>query len=110
MKQADCISPCPSTISSVRPESVDVEQQPRPKKKRVHDELESLLMMKLSNMQDPIIDDEDELFGRQIAAVLRRFTKRQKAVAKLRIHNVLLDVEFPEETPQTYPFSGILEK
>ena len=49
-------------------------------------------------------DDEDELLGRQVAATLRRFTKRQKAVAKLRIHSVLLAVEFPEEqiTPQTY--------
>ena len=40
-------------------------------------------------------DDEDELYGRQVAATIRRFTNREKALAKLRIQQVLLDIEFP---------------
>ena len=38
--------------------------------------------------------DEDGLFARQIAATLRRFTYQQKAVAKVRIQQVLMDIEF----------------
>ena len=38
--------------------------------------------------------DEEEHFGKNIAAVMRRFTNRQKAVAKLQIQQVLLNVEF----------------
>jgi hypothetical protein len=41
-------------------------------------------------------DDEDQLFGRQVAITLHRFTSRQKAMAKLRMQQVLIDVEFPE--------------
>lgn len=40
--------------------------------------------------------DEEELFGCSVAAVLKRFTNHQKAVAKFRIQKVLFDVEFPE--------------
>lgn len=40
--------------------------------------------------------DEEELFGMHIAAVLRRLTNRQKAMARLKIQQVLTDVEFPE--------------
>ena len=39
-------------------------------------------------------DEEDELFGRQVGATLRR---RQKSQAKLRIQQILMDVEFPDE-------------
>jgi hypothetical protein len=41
-------------------------------------------------------DDEDQLFGHQVAITLHHFTSRQKAMAKLCIHQVLIDVEFPE--------------
>ena len=41
--------------------------------------------------------DEEELFGRHITAVLRRFPARQKATAKLKIEQILVDIEFPED-------------
>ena len=47
--------------------------------------------------QQRVIEDEDELFGKQVAMVMRRLTSRQKAMAKLRIQQVFLDVEFPPE-------------
>lgn len=40
--------------------------------------------------------DEDELFGKTVAATLRRFDLRKKAMAKLRIQTVLMDIEFPD--------------
>ena len=43
-------------------------------------------------------EDEDQLFGRQIATTLHRLTSRQKATAKLRIQQILIDVEFLDET------------
>lgn len=39
-------------------------------------------------------EDEEGLFGRQLAATLRRFPSHHKAAAKLRIQQVLLDIEF----------------
>jgi hypothetical protein len=49
--------------------------------------------------QQRVIVDEDELFGKQVAMVMQRLNSRQKAVAKLRIQQVFLDIEFPPETP-----------
>ena len=46
--------------------------------------------------------DEETHFGLQVAATIRRFNPRQKALAKLRIEQVLVDVEFPPEFPTNY--------
>ena len=43
-------------------------------------------------------EDEDGLFGRQLAATLRRFPSHHKAAAKLRIQQVLLDIEFGSDS------------
>ncbi len=42
-------------------------------------------------------EDEDELFGKQLAATLRRLSGRQKAYAKMQIQKVLLEIEYPEK-------------
>ena len=49
--------------------------------------------------QQRIVDDEDELFGKQVAMVTRRLNSKQKAMAKLRIQQVFLEIEFPPEGP-----------
>ena len=48
--------------------------------------------------QQKVIEDEDELFGKQVAMVMRRLNSKQKATAKLRIQQVFLDVEFPPDS------------
>ena len=48
--------------------------------------------------QQKVIEDEDELFGKQVAMVMRRLSSKQKATAKLRIQQVFLDVEFPPDS------------
>ena len=47
--------------------------------------------------QQRVVEDEDELFGKQVAMVMRRLTSKQKAMAKLQIQQVFLDVEFPPD-------------
>lgn len=47
-----------------------------------------------------VIEDEDELFGKQVAMVTRRLDSKQKATAKLRIQQVFLDIEFPPDREQ----------
>ena len=42
-----------------------------------------------------VADDEEGLFGKQVAASLRRFTAHQKAIAKLKVLQTLTDIEFP---------------
>ena len=46
------------------------------------------------NAKQDADSDKDGLFGRQIAATLRRFTTQQKAIAKLRFQQILVDIEF----------------
>jgi hypothetical protein len=43
--------------------------------------------------------DADELFCLSVAASLRRFSPQKKALAKLRIQQVMYDVEFLDEVP-----------
>ena len=75
------------------------EQQPKKicRKRQRDDIVDDMLIRNLSNLGEAN-DNEDELFGRQVAATLR-FTNRQKATAKLCIQSVLVDVEFPAEDP-----------
>jgi len=58
------------------------------------------------NENRPPEPTEDDHFGRSVAKTLERFDEHKKAMAKLRIQQVLFDVEFGrygqfEETPTT---------
>ena len=48
-------------------------------------------------------EDEDGLFGRQLAATLHRFPSHQNAVAKLRIHQLLMEIEFGSDMYESTP-------
>ena len=69
---------------------------PLPKKRKRKDEDKGehtyydLLVRNLKALEQTCTpsQDDDELFGRQVAATLRRFTARQKAPAKLWIQGV----------------------
>ena len=82
--------------STVSVESVAPPPSKR-KKSRVGDDVEELLVRNLKQLEERRGDDEEELFGRTVAATLRRLSQRQRAVAKMRIQTMLLDIEFPEE-------------
>ena len=93
-------SPAPSASSS------DVLQSPAKRKKSRGDEVEEVILCSLKSLQErrrgkeqQQQSDEEAHFGQQIAATLRRFTPRQKALAKLQIELVLFSVEFPPEFP-----------
>ena len=69
------------------------------KKVKAGNDIEELIVRNLHDLnQRKKRVDEDELFGRSIAATLRRFSYRQKAHAKLKIQSLLLGIEFPDET------------
>ena len=73
-----------------------------PKKRRIRaDEVDELLVKSLNSLQEKkaktVTIDEEGHFGKQVAASLRRYTPRQRAIAKLRIQQVLTEVEFPPE-------------
>lgn len=68
-------------------------------KKRKTSSMDQAIMKCLKHLdekQPPRTLDEEELFGMHIAAVLRRLTNRQKSMARLKIEQVLTDVEFPD--------------
>ena len=63
------------------------------------DEVDEAIVCNLEELcqcQSSCTADEEELFGQAIADTLCRFNLRQRAVAKLRIQNVLMEIEFPE--------------
>ena len=68
-------------------------QEPKAKKRKT--KMDDATLKTLHERQQRSLDEE-ELFGSHIAAILRRFSKKQKAIAKLRIQEVLVDVEFPD--------------
>lgn len=41
-------------------------------------------------------ETDDDYFGLHVAAVLKKLPARSKALARLRIEQILLDAEFPE--------------
>ena len=77
--------------------------QPKPakRKKTSRDDVDEALLRSLKDIEEMRAKravDENDLFGKHVSAVLHRFTPRQQAQARLRIEQVLVDVEFPEET------------
>ncbi|XP_062512285.1 transcription factor Adf-1-like isoform X1 [Corticium candelabrum] len=66
------------------------------RRKGPEDELETSIVERLNSLDSKrahVDSDEDGLFGRQIAATLRRFPYEKKAFAKLRLQQVMLEVE-----------------
>lgn len=52
---------------------------------------ENLMTSKLMGSEE---EDEDNLFCRSVCASLKRLTHQQKALAKIRIQQVMYEVEF----------------
>jgi hypothetical protein len=66
--------------------------------------LESMNKFHASNVSHQESDD-DAHFGRQVTSTLRRFSNQQKALAKVRIQQVLMEVEF-DSSPSPYSMSN----
>lgn len=52
----------------------------------------------LSISQESALEDEEELFGRYVAAAIRKLTSRSKSLAKMRIQQVLFHLEESDRT------------
>ena len=70
----------------------------RKRKKKNAVDVDELLVEKLTSHQD-----EASSFGEHVAARLRGFTARQRAMACLEIDRVLLNIEFPPEVHVPHP-------
>lgn len=77
-----------------------VKLQPRKKKSKA-DEVDELLVKILHSLQENKKStrdlDEEGHYGEQIAATLRRFTVWQKALAKMKIQELLFNIKFDSE-------------
>ena len=98
-------SPCPSSSvsceKSSRSTSVDAittsPQEPPSKKRKTKnsDEVETMTVRTLKRRRaERQVEDEEELFGHQIAATLRCLNSRQKAMTKLIFQQVLMILSF----------------
>ena len=99
----------PSTSASVSSALTSPLQPPPVKKKKATrgDDVDEAIIKSLKDLEERRTRrevGENESFGRHIGAVLRRFSPRQQAQARLRIEQVLIDVEFPDDahTPMHY--------
>lgn len=78
--------------ASVTPQLPPVKKR----KKTKGEEVDDAILKTLTNIEGTQMDEE-ELFGRHVGAALRRFTPRQRAIAKLQIEQILVNTEFPED-------------
>ena len=105
--------PSRSTSPSASADLVPSPQPPSAKKKKMSlgEEVDVALLRSLKDLEERRArrheQDEEELFGKHIAAVLRRFSPRQRAQARLRIEQVLIDVEFPDDTHTHMQYSDM---
>lgn len=58
-------------------------------------DIEILSQLKKSSDESTSHDDEEYTFGRSVALTLKRLEVKQKAQAKIRIQQLLYDIEFP---------------
>ena len=63
-------------------------------------ELELEIIKELRRGQSTPSADEDDLFGQSVAATLKNIPPQQKALAKMRMQQLLYEVQFC--TPQPY--------
>ena len=86
------------------PESPQDWQPPKKRKLKGRQEemIDNMLLQNLSHMSE-VHEDGEELFGRHVAATLRRMTNHQKAIVKLRIQSILTDAEFPTHAEHCMP-------
>lgn len=92
----------------ITPSTSSNPHQPAKKRKiSKGDELDEAILKSLKDIQERNAqqreqqETEEELFGKQVAAVLRRLTARQKAIAKLHIQQILTEIEFPDQATGT---------
>ena len=81
---------------------------PRPKRRRTSEDKDNdklLLDAILARPDNPRLEDEFESFGRSVGATLRRLEPRLQAEAKVKIQQLLLDVEFGETDTDTASLS-----
>ena len=115
--ELDVTTPSQSSSPSSRVTSVDtsvssLEKQPPTKRRKgcKGDDVDAVIIQSLKGIQErwpqketqeeerkSLMNDEEGYFGMQVAATLRRLTSRQKAIAKLRIDQILVDVDCPAE-------------
>lgn len=65
------------------------------------DEVEELMITELKEIQErrtaKELTDDEGYFGQHVAATLRKFNDRQKAIAKIQIEQLLVNIEFPSD-------------
>ena len=100
----DSLPVTPSTQTQEPAEQLELGPS-RKKKKTSTDPIEEALLQHLHEEAEErrrrvVVEDTDgDHFGRHVSAVLKRLPGHARAMARLRIEQVLLDAEFPEPVP-----------
>ena len=66
------------------------------------DEVDLQILQNLKEMQQNV-SEEEELFGKSVAASIRNMPPEQRAMAKIRIQQVLYDIQF-QSPSAPYPY------
>ena len=102
--QGSSISSSSSNPST--PNSIKSTYQPPSKKRKKLDDVDIVIIDSLKGIEasrhQAIKDDEHELFGHQIAATLCPLSHKQKAVCKLQMRQILVNIEFPDKHTQQH--------
>ena len=90
-------SPQPLDVSDTPPGS------PPKKRKMVKDDFEETILLhfkeRAEEKKQRRHETDDDHISRHVASMLKRLPNGAKAIARLRVEQLLLDVEFPEPHP-----------
>ena len=114
-------SASPAIANSSRPASPATFEPPVKRKRKAssNDVDDALLLLSKTALERRLLKDKKEAekqawpknpetnYGLEVAETLNRFTPRQKSLAKLRIQQVLFEIEFPTDVcMQPHPGMG----
>lgn len=80
-------------VSSVKALSDGTPQSKKRRNGGVTEQLLETLAQTDKLLQEPVVETEEDCFGKSIAAALKTYGKQEKRLAMLRIQQVLYDIE-----------------
>ena len=84
------------------PDTVTASHKKRKRENSCGDELDTALLKRLEGLQQQ--QDGEAAFGEHVASCLRQMNPRQRALARIEIDKVILNIQFPEDSYSNDPY------
>ena len=118
MVQSEASSRASSRATSERPGTSRTPQPPAKRRGNRSEEADECFVREMARLDERRADreerraerlesrgtlDEDDIFGQQVAAIFKRFSRVQKSRARIQVLQLLENIEFPPTLDDPYP-------